>query len=62
MKVLTVTRLSGSGKTTVIENLIKELKRRGYSIGSVKEIHLRHLPLILLERTPTDTDKQEQKL
>ncbi len=39
MKVLTVTGLSGSGKTTVIENLIKELKRRGYSIGSVKEIH-----------------------
>lgn len=39
MKVLTITGLTGSGKTTVVENLIKELKRRGYTVGSVKEIH-----------------------
>lgn len=39
MKVFTVTGLSGSGKTTVIESIVKELKQRGYSIGTVKEIH-----------------------
>ena len=39
MKVFTVTGLSGSGKTTVIENIIRELVRRGYTVGTVKEIH-----------------------
>lgn len=39
MKVFTLTGLSGSGKTTTIECLIKELKKRGYSVGTVKEIH-----------------------
>lgn len=39
MKVISVTGLSGSGKTGVIEQIIKELKARGYTVGSVKEIH-----------------------
>lgn len=39
MKVFSVFGISGSGKTTTIENIIKELIRRGYSVGSVKEIH-----------------------
>ena len=39
MKILTVIGLSGSGKTTVIENLIKELKKRGHSVGTIKHIH-----------------------
>lgn len=39
MKVFTITGLTGSGKTTVTENLIKELKKRGYTVGTVKEIH-----------------------
>lgn len=39
MKVFSVTGLSKSGKTTTIENLIKELKNRGFSVGTVKEIH-----------------------
>lgn len=39
MKVLTVTGLSGSGKTTTLEHIIKELKKRGHSVGTVKEIH-----------------------
>lgn len=39
MKVFTVTGLSGSGKTTTIECIIKELVRRDFSVGTVKEIH-----------------------
>lgn len=39
MKVFTITGLTGSGKTTTIEHIIKELKLRGYSVGTVKEIH-----------------------
>ncbi len=39
MKAFSVTGLTGSGKTSVIENIIKELKSRGFSVGSVKEIH-----------------------
>ena len=39
MKVFTVVGTSGSGKTTTIERIIAELKRRGHHVGSVKEIH-----------------------
>jgi len=39
MKVFSVIGISGSGKTTTIENIIKELRKRNYSVGSVKEIH-----------------------
>ena len=39
MKVLSVCGISQSGKTTTIENIIRELSKRGYRVGSVKEIH-----------------------
>lgn len=39
MKVFSVIGITQSGKTTTIENIIKELKKRRYSVGSVKEIH-----------------------
>ena len=39
MKVFSVVGITQSGKTTTIENIIKELRRRRYSVGSVKEIH-----------------------
>ncbi len=39
MKVFTVSGLTKSGKTTTIEYIIKELIKRGYSVGSVKHIH-----------------------
>lgn len=38
MRILTVVGISSSGKTTVVENLILELKSRGYSVGTVKSI------------------------
>jgi len=39
MKIFSVNGISKSGKTTTIENIIKELKRRGYTVGTIKEIH-----------------------
>ena len=39
MKVVTVCGITQSGKTTVVTALIAELRRRGYSVGSVKDIH-----------------------
>lgn len=39
MKVFSVIGITQSGKTTTIENTIRELKKRRYSVGSVKDIH-----------------------
>ena len=39
MKVFTILGTSGSGKTTTIEAAVAEMCRRGYRVGSVKEIH-----------------------
>jgi len=37
--LITFVGLSNSGKTTLIEKLIPELKRRGYRIGTIKHTH-----------------------
>lgn len=39
MQVFSIVGVSKSGKTTTAEALIKELRRRNYSVGSVKDIH-----------------------
>lgn len=39
MKVFSVAGYTKSGKTTLVTGLISELKRRGYTVGSVKDIH-----------------------
>lgn len=39
MKAIAVNGITRSGKTTVCEVLIAGLRQRGYSVGSVKEIH-----------------------
>ncbi|OQB25047.1 MAG: Molybdopterin guanine dinucleotide synthesis protein B [Firmicutes bacterium ADurb.Bin182] len=39
MKVISVIGITGSGKTTVCEVIIRGLRARGFSVGSVKEIH-----------------------
>jgi len=39
MKVFCVCGESKSGKTTTIEKIIGELKDRGYSVASIKDIH-----------------------
>lgn len=57
MKIFSVFGFSKSGKTTTIENLIKELVRRGYSVGSVKDIHFEKFA-IDTEGTNTDRHKK----
>lgn len=39
MKVLTVVGIHHTGKTTIVEKITEELRRRGYTVGTVKEIH-----------------------
>lgn len=38
-QILLIVGKSNSGKTTLVEKLIRELKGRGYAIGSVKHAH-----------------------
>ena len=53
MKVFMLKGTSKTGKTTTAEAIIRELVRRGYSVGSVKDIHTD----ILLDTDSTDTDR-----
>jgi molybdopterin-guanine dinucleotide biosynthesis protein B len=39
MKVFAVVGYTKSGKTTTIEHIIAEFRKRGHSVGSVKDIH-----------------------
>ncbi len=39
MKAIAVNGITMSGKTTVCETIIRGLRKRGYRVGSVKEIH-----------------------
>ena len=39
MRVFCVCGVTGSGKTTTVEKIIGELKKRGFSVGTVKDIH-----------------------
>jgi len=45
LKVFSVFGVSQSGKTTTIEQIIPELKKRGYRVGSVKNIHYEQFSL-----------------
>ena len=57
MKVLSVIGTTKTGKTTTIENIIRELRRRRYTVGSVKEIHFEKFA-IDTEGTNTDRHKK----
>lgn len=54
MKVFSVIGISKSGKTTTIENIIKELVKRNYSVGTVKEIHFHNFKM---DMDGTNTDR-----
>ena len=57
MKVINVQGTSKTGKTTTVKEIIKELRRRGYSVGSVKEIHFEEFTMET-EGSNTHTHKQ----
>jgi molybdopterin-guanine dinucleotide biosynthesis protein B len=52
-KLVAVVGGKHSGKTTVIEHLIAELKRRGYHIGTIKEM----VRIPTLDTPATETDR-----
>lgn len=57
MKVFSVYGYTQSGKTTTIENIIKELKKRRYSVGSVKEIHFEQFEI---DTKGSNTDRHKK--
>ncbi len=40
MRVFAIYGFSKSGKTTTVVEIIKDLKRRGYSVSTIKDIHV----------------------
>jgi molybdopterin-guanine dinucleotide biosynthesis protein B len=52
-KVVSVVGGKHSGKTTIVEHLIAELKRRGYRVGAVKEM----VRIPTLDTPETETDR-----
>lgn len=57
MKVFSVIGMTRSGKTTTIENIIRELKRRSFSVGSIKEIHYENFAI---DTEGTNTHRHRQ--
>jgi molybdopterin-guanine dinucleotide biosynthesis protein B len=52
-KLVSVVGAKHSGKTTVIEHLVAELKRRGYRVGAIKEM----VRIPTLDTPATETDR-----
>lgn len=57
MKVFSVYGYSKSGKTTTVECLIKELIRRNYTVGTVKEIHFEDFAI---DTAGSNTDRHKK--
>lgn len=57
MRLIMVKGFSKTGKTTTVTALIRELRRRGYSVGTVKDIHYEGFHM---DREGTDTYKHAQ--
>ena len=57
MKVVSVIGNTKTGKTTTIENIIRELKRRDYSVGTITEINFHGLKM---DVEGTNTDKHRK--
>ena len=54
MRVFMVKGFSKTGKTTTVTALVRELRKRGYSVGTVKDIHYQDFAM---DRPGTDTYK-----
>lgn len=57
MKVIMFKGISKTGKTTTVEALIKELRKRGHSVGTVKNIHFESFTM---ETEKSDTDRHKK--
>ncbi|MCL0032711.1 molybdopterin-guanine dinucleotide biosynthesis protein B [Peptococcaceae bacterium] len=57
MKVFSVVGASNTGKTTTIEAIISELRRRKYTVGSIKNIHFEKF---CMDTEGTDTDRHKK--
>ncbi len=45
MKILSVIGYHNTGKTTLVVNIIKELKKRGFKVQSIKDIHVNNFTM-----------------
>lgn len=57
MKVIMLKGISKTGKTTTAEAVIKELRRRDYTVGSVKDIHFEEFTV---ETEGSNTDRHKK--
>jgi molybdopterin-guanine dinucleotide biosynthesis adapter protein len=57
MKIFSVVGYTQSGKTTTIENVIKELKKRDYTVGTIKDIHFEKFKI---DKEGTNTYRHSQ--
>ena len=57
MKIVTVVGIRGSGKTTVVEALTRELIRRGYAVGTVKSVFC---PTFHMDKPGSNTHRHAQ--
>ncbi len=57
MKVIAVNGITKSGKTTVCETIISGLRKLGFSVGSVKEIHFELFKIDPVEDSNTNRHK-----
>ncbi len=57
MKAFSVIGISKTGKTTSIEKIIKGLKKRNYSVASIKEIHF---DSFAMDAPGTNTDRHRK--
>ncbi len=54
MKIITIVGIRGAGKTTLLECLIRELRRRGRSVGTAKSVFC---PAFHMDRPGSNTDR-----
>jgi molybdopterin-guanine dinucleotide biosynthesis protein B len=57
MKVFSVFGVSDSGKTTTVEAIIGELVKRGFSVGTIKDIHFQDFAM---DQQGTDTWRHKE--
>lgn len=57
MKIIMIKGITSTGKTTTAEAVIKELRKRGYTVGSVKDIHFEEFTM---ETEGTNTDRHKK--